>query len=467
MTTQSFAALGVSARRRGGARRPRHHTAPFRIQTLVAGGRARGPRRAREGADGLRQDARLRRARRRAHRRRRRQSQRARPRPDARARLAGHRRARARSRGPSGLQVAAVYGGAPLGAQAKRAKGAHVLVATPGRLQDLLERRLISLDRVRILILDEADRMLDMGFKPQVERILRRSRASGRRCSSPPRSTARSASSRGSTRHDAVALRGRRCRRSTRRARSSTASSPSPPTNEGRGLVEELERDRELALVFVRTKRGADRLVQKLDRHGVQAAALHGDMTQSRARARAGAVPTAGKVTTLVATDVAARGLDLDHITHVINFDPPEDDKGYVHRIGRTGRAGRSGNGDHLRPARAAGRRQPRRARARPHASSSQREGMRCRARAARLHEPAAAAAPSGRPLGKSSHRSNTTRGLTCVSSSRSPLPRRSRPFSRPARSPSASPTRRAPSRSASSGSRTRTSSRWRAAACS
>jgi ATP-dependent RNA helicase RhlE len=109
-------------------------------------------------------------------------------------------------------------------------------------------------------------------------------------------------------------------------------------------LVEELEAERGLALVFVRTKRGADRLVQKLARHDVRALALHGDMTQG-ARERALARFRSGHVTTLVATDVAARGLDLVEITHVINFDPPGDDKGYVHRIGRTGRAGRSGSG--------------------------------------------------------------------------------------------------------------------------
>ncbi|HEY6030931.1 MAG TPA: C-terminal helicase domain-containing protein, partial [Gaiellaceae bacterium] len=106
----------------------------------------------------------------------------------------------------------------------------------------------------------------------------------------------------------------------------------------------ELRNERGLVLVFVRTKRGADRLVHKLQRENVHAAALHGDMTQG-ARERALERFRSGKVNTLVATDVAARGLDLDDITHVINFDPPEDDKGYVHRVGRTGRAGRSGSG--------------------------------------------------------------------------------------------------------------------------
>src|SRR6266576_3415833 len=106
-------------------------------------------------------------------------------------------------------------------------------------------------------------------------------------------------------------------------------------------LVEHI-RAYESTLVFVRTKRGADRLVQNLARHGVTAAEMHGDMSQG-ARERALSRFESGKVATLVATDVAARGLDLDDVTHVINFDPPDEDKGYVHRTGRTGRAGRSG----------------------------------------------------------------------------------------------------------------------------
>jgi superfamily II DNA/RNA helicase len=109
-------------------------------------------------------------------------------------------------------------------------------------------------------------------------------------------------------------------------------------------LVELLEAEDGLNLVFVRTKRGADRLAQKLSRRNINAAALHGDMAQS-ARERTLEKFRSGKVTTLVATDVAARGLDLEAIGHVINFDPPEDDKGYTHRVGRTGRAGRGGNG--------------------------------------------------------------------------------------------------------------------------
>ena len=244
---------------------------------------------------------------------------------------------------PKQLSVATVYGGAPLGAQAKRARAADVVVATPGRLQDLIDRRMLSLERVRILVLDEADRMLDMGFKPQVERILKR--IPGKR----------------QTMLFSATLDGEVLELARTYTQSPARFEAELPKDLEQGevdhkfipvtaaakvdaLVQELERDRDLALVFVRTKRGAERLVQKLARKDVKAAALHGDMTQG-ARERALKRFRRGDVTTLVATDVAARGLDLDNITHVINFDPPADDTSYVHRVGRTGRAGRSGSG--------------------------------------------------------------------------------------------------------------------------
>jgi superfamily II DNA/RNA helicase len=244
---------------------------------------------------------------------------------------------------PRGLRVASVYGGAPLARQARRARTAQVVVATPGRLQDLLERRLVSLDGVSMLVLDEADRMLDMGFRPQVERIVRRLPESRQ-------TMLFSATLDGEVSELARAY--------TRNPAHFEASLPGESeqgtidhrfvgvTADGKldTLVEHLEADRGGTLVFVRTKRGADRLAEKLARRNVSAAALHGDMSQG-ARDRALARFRTGKVKTLVATDVAARGLDLDGITHVINFDPPADDKSYVHRVGRTGRAGRSGNG--------------------------------------------------------------------------------------------------------------------------
>ena len=242
-----------------------------------------------------------------------------------------------------GLKVATAYGGAPMGPQIKRLKGAHLLVATPGRLQDLVERRAVNLDRVRALVLDEADRMLDMGFKPQVDRLVRR----------VPRNRQTMLFS--ATLDGEVGELARSYTRNPGRFQGELPAEHESGdvdhrfisvTHDGKvdALIAEIERADGLTLVFVRTKRGADRLVGKLLRRGVDATALHGDMPQ-RARERALARFDAGTAKVLVATDVAARGLDLDDITHVVNFDPPEDSKGYVHRVGRTGRAGRDGNG--------------------------------------------------------------------------------------------------------------------------
>ena len=243
-----------------------------------------------------------------------------------------------------GLRVATVYGGVSVGPQAKKARTAHVLVATPGRLNDLLEQRLIKLDSVRTLVLDEADRMLDMGFKPQVDRILR----------TVP--TNRQTMLFSATLDGGVAELARAYTSNASRFRAELPSDRRPGTiehtfvpvtPEGKldRLVEQLNNaERGLALVFVRTKHGADKLVRKLAREDVAAVAMHGNLSQNQ-RERALARFESGKVPTLVATDVAARGLDLDDITHVINFDPPHGDEDYVHRVGRTGRAGRSGTG--------------------------------------------------------------------------------------------------------------------------
>jgi ATP-dependent RNA helicase RhlE len=238
------------------------------------------------------------------------------------------------------LTVAVVYGGVPLRVQAKRAKSAHILVATPGRLEDLAERRLVDLTHVRTFVLDEADRMLDMGFQPQVDRIVRRL----------PRN--RQTMFFSATLDDGVGGLARAYTNSPSRYENER-SSAEPGEIEHRfvsvtantkvdTLIEHLESAEGLTLVFARTKRGADRLAQKLGRQNVGAVAMHGDMSQ-KARERALAQFESGKVKTLVATDVAARGLDLDGITQVINFDPPDEANGYVHRTGRTGRAGRGG----------------------------------------------------------------------------------------------------------------------------
>ena len=241
-----------------------------------------------------------------------------------------------------GLRVALAYGGVSIGEQGKAVPKAQILIATPGRLEDLAQRRLVDLSRVRILVLDEADRMLDMGFQPQVDRLVRR-------LPKQRQTMFFSATLDGDA--------GRIADVYTTDAKRFEVESESktvlevdhrfiPVSSHGKvdALVELLQKDRGLALVFVRTKRGADRLADKLKAKGVRALAMHGDLSQA-ARERALDRFESGKVDTLIATDVAARGLDLERITHVINFDPPADDKGYVHRVGRTARAGRSGTG--------------------------------------------------------------------------------------------------------------------------
>ena len=242
------------------------------------------------------------------------------------------------------LRVATVYGGVGLQRQAKEAARSHIIVATPGRLEDLLERGAFSLSRIRMLVLDEADRMLDMGFLPAVERIVRQ-------CPADRQTLFFSATLDGPAGRAAAAF----TRDPIRREHADQTSASAAPEIEHRflevehsfrleALVHELRADRDLALVFVRTKRGADRLVKRLGHHGVDAVAMHGNKSQSQ-RERALAQFESGHVATLVATDVAARGIDVDRISHVINYDAPEDRDAYTHRVGRTGRAGRGGVG--------------------------------------------------------------------------------------------------------------------------
>jgi len=241
-----------------------------------------------------------------------------------------------------GLRVASVYGGVNLPSQAKRAAKAHILVATPGRLEDLANQRLISLDKIEILVLDEADRMLDMGFQPQIAAIVRR-------IPKDRQTMFFSATLDGDV--------GRLAASYTRDAQTHHVESELQTVEEVEhrfvsvtpidkvSALQELLKDRnERSLIFVRTKRGADRLAAKLSHSGIRATAMHGDMTQG-ARERALAGFAAGRFNSMVATDVAARGIDLDDISQVINFDPPEDHKAYIHRVGRTARAGRAGEG--------------------------------------------------------------------------------------------------------------------------
>src|SRR5262249_36030745 len=216
----------------------------------------------------------------------------------------------------------------------------HVLVATAGRLEDLLARGAFTLSQIRMLILDEADRMLDMGFRPAIDRIV---------AACPPRRQ---------TLFFSATLDGEAGRLAGLYARDPVTHEHGPrarragATIEHRfvqvahehrveALVRELRHDGDLRLVFVRTKHGADRLVKRLAAHGVKAVAMHGNKSQ-RQREQALSRFQAGAVDTLVATDVAARGIDVERVSHVINFDPPTDRETYIHRIGRTGRAGRT-----------------------------------------------------------------------------------------------------------------------------
>ncbi len=238
------------------------------------------------------------------------------------------------------LKMTAVYGGVGLEKQAREAGKSHIIVATPGRLEDLLDRRAFKLDQLQILVLDEADRMLDMGFRPAVDRVVKQ-------CPSDRQTLFFSATLDGeagriaklytqdAARHEHIPEQKKadiehrfvRVERGSRNDR----------------LVEELGTERwDLSLVFVRTKRGADRLVKHLKSVGVDAEAMHGDKSQ-RQRERALANFESGKVTTLIATDVAARGIHVNDIAKVINFDVPGQTEDYVHRSGRTGRAGERG----------------------------------------------------------------------------------------------------------------------------
>jgi ATP-dependent RNA helicase DeaD len=247
-----------------------------------------------------------------------------------------------RDLGGSKVKTVTLYGGQPIERQLTALRGgAHIAVATPGRLLDHLNRRTVRLNLVRFLVLDEADRMLDMGFLPDVETIIRQIPA------------ARQTALFSATLPDAVSGIAARHMRNPSWIKI-TAPAPTVDTVRQYYLeVAEQDKVRALrllltsgevpsALVFRRTRRGVDRLAKMLGGRGVEAAVLHGDMTQpARMRALDGFARGSHRV--LIATNVAARGLDLPDISHVINYDMPEDVETYVHRVGRTARAGRTG----------------------------------------------------------------------------------------------------------------------------
>jgi len=241
------------------------------------------------------------------------------------------------------LSVVAIFGGVPIEPQQKALRaGADVVVATPGRLIDHLERQNVVFDEVEILVLDEADRMLDMGFAPQINRLVadmpRYRQTLLFSATMPPEVEVLA---RKYLRKPLVVQIGRRSE-----AASTVTHAVYPvPRERKSSLLAHLLRDGELdsVLVFVRTKIGADRVVRHLTAEGIEATAMHADKTQAQ-RTKALEDFKAGKIRVLVATDIAQRGLDISHITHVISYDVPQQPEDYVHRIGRTGRASREGD---------------------------------------------------------------------------------------------------------------------------
>ena len=248
------------------------------------------------------------------------------------------------SRGLS-LSVVPLYGGAAMDLQIRALKrGADVVVATPGRALDHLQRRTLRLDAVRILVLDEADEMLDMGFAEDIEAILN--------ATPPERQTALFAATM-PPRIAAIAQRHLREPVRVTIEREKTAVGTVPRVRQVAFLVTRAHKPLALgrvldmesptsAIVFCRTRLETDDLVENLNAHGYRAEALHGGMVQKQ-RDRVMTQFRAAKTDLLVATDVAARGLDIAHLSHVVNYDVPSSPEVYVHRIGRTGRSGRAG----------------------------------------------------------------------------------------------------------------------------
>jgi ATP-dependent RNA helicase DeaD len=241
-----------------------------------------------------------------------------------------------------GVEVVAVFGGAPISTQQSRLRrGAHVVVATVGRMMDLISRRSLVLTSARYVVLDEADEMLDLGFIEDVEKILRMC-PSGRQTSlfsaTMPPPIARLAEQ---YMYDPVTI------KVTPKQLTVDAIEQAyvevPPREKTDRLIDVLRAEEpEQAIIFCRTKIGAARLDDQLRDRGLRVKALHGDMSQGQ---RDGVMIQFKdhKLPLLVATDVAARGLDIEHVTHVINYDLPNNTEIYVHRIGRTGRVGRTG----------------------------------------------------------------------------------------------------------------------------
>ena len=243
--------------------------------------------------------------------------------------------------GKQGQPAALVVGGLPEGRQLDAIRrGARVVVATPGRLEDYLDRRLVSLSGVKTLVLDEADRMLDMGFLPAIRRIvghLPKERQT--LCFSATMEGAVTQLVRDYTRNPIRLTFG-----STLKPAENVRLQAFEVPDDGKPemLCKLLNKESGRCLIFSRTKRGTERITKSLNRQGIHAAMIHGDRSQSQ-RTAALTGFQCGQYRVLVATDVAARGIHVEDIAHVINYDLPELPENFIHRVGRTGRAGENG----------------------------------------------------------------------------------------------------------------------------
>ncbi len=241
-------------------------------------------------------------------------------------------------------KVAAIYGGKSYEDQVDQIKaGAQIIVGTPGRLLDLASQRLLSFKAVEVMVLDEADRMLDLGFLGDVEKLF---------AQTPPERHTMLFSA---TMPGPIVALARRFMSKPIHIRATDPDEGLTQANIKHVVyrAHNLDKDevvarilqaegREKVVIFTRTKRSASKVTEELTDRGFSATSVHGDMSQE-ARERSMAAFKAGKKDILIATDVAARGIDVDDVTHVINYTVPEDDKAYLHRVGRTGRAGRTG----------------------------------------------------------------------------------------------------------------------------
>lgn len=241
------------------------------------------------------------------------------------------------------LSTAVIFGGVPLGPQQRRlASGVDILVATPGRLLDLIDRRALILSSVEVLVLDEADRMLDLGFIHALKRIVKllpRERQTLLFSATMPKAIAALAEE---YLNDPVKAVVTPAATTVDRVKQNVVFVPGERKRELlTTLLSDPSFDR--VLVFTRTKHGADRVTRHLDAAGIDAAAIHGNKSQPQ-RERALAGFRAGRTRVLVATDIAARGIDVEGVSHVVNFDLPNVPEDYVHRIGRTARAGAAGS---------------------------------------------------------------------------------------------------------------------------